>query len=342
MKVSILTFSLTGNTKLVAKRIGHKLSESEKNTVLFFNLVKIGKEIDAVGADKSHLLAGLRSSIESSDVIGLGAFSNFAHPSWRVNEIFTEEILPSKCFRSMKFFFTFATAGQIIARTINVLSTIISDKNRSATFLGSFSAIAPENAPEFLPLKPYRDTWRVSELLRVETFGDQLVKYLDGLERIPPATFKRVRSWEWAVKPGSRFRRFNISKPSFVREKCQQCGTCEKKCPYNACTLKTDIEDGFPVVDRAKCEGCARCFNLCPCEAIEFPSRHTELRSRYPKANTVPVGTKCDDGMISIDFPQGLALGTRMFTGREGTLRTRIAIAILVLVLLIAWIIHKQ
>jgi Pyruvate/2-oxoacid:ferredoxin oxidoreductase delta subunit len=270
MKVSILTFSLTGNTKLVAKRIGQKLGESEKNTVLFFNHVKIGKEIDAVGADKSHLLAGLRSSIESSDVIGLGAFSNFAHPSWRVKEIFTEEILPCQCFRSMKFFFTFSTAGQIIARTINVLSALLPNKNRSAVFLGSFSAISPENSPEFLPLKPSRDTWRVSELVRIETFGDQLVKYVDGLERIPPVTFKRVLSLEWAVRPGSRFRRLDIAKPFFVREKCQHCGTCEKKYAYNAGALKADIEDGFRVIVPAKCEGCVRCFNLCPVSLRRF------------------------------------------------------------------------
>jgi hypothetical protein len=96
------------------KRAGQKLSEGGKNTVSLFSLVKIGKELDSVGAEQSPLLAQLRASIEPSDVVGLGSFSNFGHPSWRVNEIMADEILPSQTFRNMKFFFAFATACQIV------------------------------------------------------------------------------------------------------------------------------------------------------------------------------------------------------------------------------------
>jgi ferredoxin len=339
MKVSILTFSLTGNTKLVAKRIGNELSEG--NTVTQFNLLKVGKQIDSLASEHSILLAQLRESLETSEVVGLGAFSDFIHPSWRVNELFTEEILPSQFFMKMKFFFTFATAGQFVGRTLNVLSTLLGDKNKSAVFLGSFCALAPENAPPFLPRKPYRDTWRITELTRVEQFGEQIAKYINGSEIIPRITFSRAQSWEWAVKKQSRFRGPSIEPPSFLKEKCQKCGTCERKCPYNACSLKPDIEDGFPVVDHSKCEGCGRCFNSCPYEAIEMPGSHTELRSRYPKANLVPVGEKCADGMIAIDFPPRLTSVKRTFIGREGTLRMRIGIFILILALLISWGIHK-
>jgi ferredoxin len=341
MRVSILTFSLTGNTKLVAKRIGRKLSEVGKHTVTFFNLVKVGKEIDSLGADHSPRLSQLRSSLETSEVVGLGAFSNFVHPSWRVNELFAEDILPAQYFRKMECFFTFATAGQIVGRTINVLSTLLAEKNSSSVFLGSFSAIAPENGINLLPLKGYRDTWRTSEFARIEQFGDKLVRHLDGSERIVGATFSRAQSWEWAVRRQSRVRKSNIEPPVIVREKCQRCATCERKCPYNAISLNPDIEDGFPVVDRTKCEGCGRCLNLCPSEAIEMPKNHTELRSRYPKANTVPAGERCADGALSIDFPQGPALMRRALIGRETTIVTRVAITVLVLGLIFGWILRK-
>jgi hypothetical protein len=83
--------------------------------VSFFNLVKISKERCSVGAEQSQLLSELRASIETSDVVGLGALSDFGDPSWRVNEIMAEDVLPSQRFRNMRFIFTFATAGQSMA-----------------------------------------------------------------------------------------------------------------------------------------------------------------------------------------------------------------------------------
>jgi ferredoxin len=129
--------------------------------------------------------------------------------------------------------------------------------------------------------------------------------------------------------------------PFFEGAKCQRCRTCERKCPSHAWTLNSDIEDGFPVHAPAKCEGCDRYFCVCPVEAIQFIDRHTELRSQHPKANTLRVGGKCADGLISIDFPQGWALNKRMFTGNERALQIGTAIAVLVLVCLVAWILHK-
>jgi ferredoxin len=334
--VSILTFSLTGNTKLIAKRIAAKLVEA-KHHVTLFNLVKIGKEFDSLGPDASPLLTQLRESLRTSDVVGLGAFSNFAHPSWRVNELFSDAALPSGLFKNMKFFFTFATAGQVVWRTLNVLSTLLSDKNPSATFIGSFSALAPENGVPLMALKPYRDTWAVAELARVEEFSSKIAESLNDPQKAVPAKFSRAKSWEFFARRG-RLSMRSVQSPVVDREKCQRCGTCERKCPYNAVRCTPDIEDGFPTFDRKKCEGCGRCFNVCPFDAMQIPETHSELRSRYPTANTVPAGQRCADGAISVDFPRGVALNRRMFLGRERVLLLRIAIAVLVIALLIRWI----
>jgi flavodoxin len=48
MTVSILTFSLTGNTKHIVKRLANKLIK-----VLLFNLVKLDKEIESLGPASS-------------------------------------------------------------------------------------------------------------------------------------------------------------------------------------------------------------------------------------------------------------------------------------------------
>jgi ferredoxin len=337
MKVSILTFSQTGNTKLIAKQVASKLTEGG-HTVIRCNLLKLGKEMDSIGAANSPLLTQLRESLQGSEVVGLGAFSNFGHPSFRVNEIFEDAILPPSLFAQMKMFFTFGTAGALMFRTVNVLSTLLSDKNPSATFLGSLSVIAPENGAGFMPVRPYRDTWNRAELARVGQFAEQMLRYVNRSEPLPNARFSRATSWQFLTARQS----ISPALIQVVREKCRQCGTCARKCPYNACTLNSDIEDGFPIVNPAKCKGCGRCFQACPMEAIEVIGFHTELRSRYHKVNTLPAGEKCPDGAIAIDFPRGLPLMRRMLTGSERAFWIQVAVAVLLLAVLIAWFVRKH
>ena len=44
---------------------------------------------------------------------------------------------------------------------------------------------------------------------------------------------------------------------------CTECGTCAKRCPYEAITLAPK-----PVFDMGACYGCWRCYNQCPQHAI--------------------------------------------------------------------------
>jgi Fe-S-cluster-containing hydrogenase component 2 len=119
-----------------------------------------------------------------------------------------------------------------------------------------------------------------------------------------------------------------MGRPAIDPAKCQRCGTCERKCPYNACSLTVDIEDGFPVIDTEKCRGCFRCLNKCPFRAIEWPGQHTELRARYPKVNLVPPGEKCEDGSIAVETPLGWQLNKRMLIGKETQLLVLVLIAV--------------
>jgi ferredoxin len=339
MRVSILTFSITGNTKLTAKRIASQLTDAG-NTVSRFSIVKLGKEIDSLGASSSPLLASVRTALESSDVVALSAFSNGFHPSHRVNEVFEENVLPRSLFSRMRFFFIFATAGQRFGRTLNVLATLLYDKNPSAKYLGYLGILAPENCPPLQPERPFRDTWRPSELVRADEFGAQIARYLAGTDPIPSIAVSKAYSWQF-VTGKNGLRRWFVAPPECDREKCQRCGTCERKCPYNAIKLSQDIEDGFPVFDRAKCEGCARCFNTCPAEAIEMPKANTKTRSRYPKANLVPAGEKCEDGMIAQPFPQGYALNKRNAIGKQSNLGF-VAAAVLLIALVIAFVVKRK
>ncbi len=59
---------------------------------------------------------------------------------------------------------------------------------------------------------------------------------------------------------------FSQPKISFDKEKCKKCHLCEKKCPMNAITLKT--EDGFPECNHEKCIRCLCCIEVCPHKSI--------------------------------------------------------------------------
>jgi ferredoxin len=316
MKIVILTFSLTGNTKLAAKRVAAKLTETGKNTVEHVNLVKLSREFDSIGL-QGPLLASVRKSIQASDVVAIGCFSNFLHPAHRVSELFAEAVLPAILFANMKYFFVFGTAGQNMGRTLGVTATILFEKNESAKFLGELSILAPENVVHLLPQRPFRDTWRPSELTHADEFGAQVARFLDGSEPLPNLPVSKKYPFTIVTKMGWVKRKMT---PVQIcdRSRCSQCGTCVRKCPYNAIEINPDIEDGFPVFNFAKCEACSRCLNKCPMEAIQVPSCRTETRSRYVKANVVPVGEKCADGMISQSFPLGIQLNKRAMTGQCG------------------------
>jgi ferredoxin len=338
MQVTILSFSITGNTKLTAKRIGAKLTDAHHN-VRYFSLVKLNREIDSLGPTSSPTLKAASESISNSDVVAIGAFSNTMHPSSAVNHVF--EHFPSSLFANMKYFFVFATAGQKFGRTIPVLATILIDKNPGARYLGSLDILAPENWPPLQPERPYRDCWRASELTRADEFGVQIGKILSGEDPAPALSVSKSYTWKFISEKGF-FRSRMVPIPELDRGKCQKCGTCVRKCPYNAIKISEDIEDGFPVFDRSKCEGCGRCFNLCPAEAIEMPKCHTKTRSRYPKPNLVPPGEKCEDGMISQPFPQGIALNKRNAIGQEGGRRWILLVVVLVIAILAVRLVRSK
>jgi hypothetical protein len=102
MKVTILTFSLTGNIKFIAKRITQKLSEYGTHSVKHISLIKLSKDLDSQSLNSSPVLAPARSTLESSSVVDLGCFTNTGSPNWRVNELLLDSVLLPSVFSAMK------------------------------------------------------------------------------------------------------------------------------------------------------------------------------------------------------------------------------------------------
>lgn len=79
------------------------------------------------------------------------------------------------------------------------------------------------------------------------------------------------------------FNRFaRTTKPFFVTDRCNGCGTCARDCPASAISLK----DGKPQW-QAQCYQCMRCINACPTQAIQY-GKSTEGRRRYTIEAHIP------------------------------------------------------
>ncbi len=85
---------------------------------------------------------------------------------------------------------------------------------------------------------------------------------LVGLKKLPKIHFKKPP----CKLHQSRLRRAFAQKPIICNEKkCIQCGTCAKKCPVDAITLKP-----YPVIDKKKCIRCFCCMEICPVDALHL------------------------------------------------------------------------
>ncbi|MCP4131738.1 MAG: 4Fe-4S dicluster domain-containing protein [bacterium] len=61
---------------------------------------------------------------------------------------------------------------------------------------------------------------------------------------------------------------------TYNKEKCIECGLCEKRCPMNAIELKKGEEH---IIHADKCLGCGVCVHKCPKQAIELKKREKEI-----------------------------------------------------------------
>ncbi len=85
---------------------------------------------------------------------------------------------------------------------------------------------------------------------------------LVGLKKLPSIKFEKPKG----AKPTSRLRRLFSDKPIVCNKiKCIKCGTCAKKCPVKAITMKP-----YPVIDKKKCIRCFCCMEICPVDALRL------------------------------------------------------------------------
>jgi hypothetical protein len=198
MKVTIVSFSGTGNTRIVAEHIAQILLESYGHEAVVFDGLSLLKCTDVLCPRNTvrppdtlsitgPALEDFRKTLSSTDVFGVGSYVNSTHPAPGISAFFDDDVLHSSLFDKVRFFFTFSTHGSAPSLTTSVLAQLIQKKNRMSVFAGMIDIHAPENVAPLLPPVPHNDRWDLTEFARITSFANELGNYL----ALPPPRIPR-------------------------------------------------------------------------------------------------------------------------------------------------------
>ena len=247
MKVVNLTFSLTGNTLVVANRIERALIRSGHEVIHFdgFSLVKqlnlktrTPAVPDSTPRDYSELLNPLKNALESADIIGIGSYVYCFNPPPGVYELLFDGGLPNSAFTHAQYCFTYTTHGSLPNKARNSLFYYLHAKNPSIQLIDSLDIRCPENIAFLMPRMPNPDAWAESELKRVDTFA---AAFVDALSCDPVRIIAQPRISAPDIIT-ERKRMQNIKGKIVIDpDLCVRCGTCISLCPYNALEM-TEVQ----------------------------------------------------------------------------------------------------
>jgi ferredoxin len=255
MKGIICYYSGSGNTKLACEYIASRMDNIEFR---LFNIVK-----------------GELSNLDNYDIVGFATFTDYWGPPCLMQKFI--ERLPS---RKNKPAFVFATFGYSPGRLLKTFSKWVSAKG--FLVVAGHALHTPESFPPMVASgRGYENSPSEKELKSFNDFISKLDTIIAQMgEGNEVAKGKMEISLPFHFLPGfSRTKAKRNMGSKFVDEAlCNECGICEKVCPYNAITLNPK-----PVFDMNSCYGCWRCFNKCPMKAI-YTKRFRGI-GHYPKPN---------------------------------------------------------
>ncbi len=246
MKIPIIYFSASGNTKYIAKLIemGLIFANLEPELIPINSLKK--KKID----------------FEEIEVFGVGA--PIYALAFAPNMLQWVKDLP-KARKKLKFFLFDTNAG-LPGAPIKQVRNFLEKKNYK--FIGAIEIIAPTRDSVFESRAFKYVNWSRNKIEKVFQFGIKLGKIIktgEGqIDWSNPTLFSKLFRviFQKIEKPFYKyFGRFF----GFLPERCSNCRTCEKGCPTEAITF-----NNRPIFNYQKCMLCFRCARNCPTNAIYF------------------------------------------------------------------------
>jgi uncharacterized protein (DUF362 family)/Pyruvate/2-oxoacid:ferredoxin oxidoreductase delta subunit len=104
-----------------------------------------------------------------------------------------------------------------------------------------------------------------ARLDEIEVCGNKLEDFNIANFKLP----RKIENVQWPIFAGLRrvLRKFSLSEPYYIRDKCKFCAICFKVCPAGAINYTAGEKVEF---DLKKCVRCFCCQELCPHGAIEI------------------------------------------------------------------------
>jgi flavodoxin/NAD-dependent dihydropyrimidine dehydrogenase PreA subunit len=257
MKVLIVCFSQTGNTRQLADKI-HE------------GIVAGGNDCTLVDIKRAVF-----DDMDRYDLIGLGTPTFFYREPVNVRQ-FIGRMNPGRG----RHCFLFCSHGSIMGNTFFYMASDL--KEKGYTVIGAFDTYADAS------LQFYPKIWHTAghpdeiDLKEAERFGrsicDISIRISNG-EPVAIPEFQLIEDTWWAeasihITPDSlrkRFPRFTLN-----RGKCTECLTCQDECPVNAIDILSDPPD----IQKDGCIFCLYCQKACPEGAIEADWSEVEKMTR--------------------------------------------------------------
>lgn len=250
MKIALLYFSGTGNTRWLAETLHVKLSDADAEVHVF----DLEKDIDFDHHDFNTLIV-------AHPVYGATV------PRLVIEKI--DDLIPGN--RKLTII---ATYGFVNALGYYAEKNMLGRKIEAYYNVKMFNDIC---TPGFRsPVKPLKKRLKSRE--RIENKIGRLAEYISAgkkrIEGIGPHLLVGIRIRK-AVREGlhTYYQTLGVD-----TDRCTHCGLCIRECPTHSI-----IEKDGSYIFEARCTACTRCYNLCPEHAITIKGRYADpaIYTRY-------------------------------------------------------------
>ncbi|MHA1724028.1 MAG: EFR1 family ferrodoxin [Promethearchaeota archaeon] len=243
MKIALIYFSATGNTRTIADQIKQQLT-----------LAKI--KIDTIDITTPDVREGLLNSLDHDKII-------FGFPIYyrRAPEIIRTWLKKlKKKERKCAVYFTYGgvtTTGVALQDIVSILNERGFNLLAAAEFLGSHTFnLAGWNLMNDRPNEEDKTVAR--------TFAQEILKKFTN-KNVKPIYFKPLSRYENKnFDEKARSTKKIIPLPYIIPKACVYCGNCEKSCPNRAIVMQKSK------INKMKCIRCLRCLIICPENAIKI------------------------------------------------------------------------
>jgi len=228
----IIYFTGTGNSLVVARRLGIKLAEP------------IISMYDALGMDLTH-----------EKRIGL------VYPTYILNApIAVQEMIPKLQLPTDAYVFIVITCGFMTHNAVWTVRKMLREKGIEVDYCNKIRF--PDTAGPAYRRNPNKQIWKLDKYApRLEEIANEIA---GGTHALHYAGFDPV-AWLGWWSDVQRENWLNAFQPCVNAQKCVGCGLCSRICPQHNIALR-----GNRAVIGKKCTNCLRCVHFCPHQALEF------------------------------------------------------------------------